>query len=294
MIDDEFGFVVNCSFPGSLRIINSNQRAVLDAIDGNEDVAGLGQKLDMDAETLRELLAMMARTEIVRFDGAFTRPAKPQETDRLNFWIHTTNACNLSCGYCYISTLNTGKAMSERVRTRLIDKLVRTVEKWQIKQVKFRLAGGEPLSQFRSWEAFIPEATTALAEVGCQFDCAFLTNLTILNDEILTFSKRHRITYGVSLDGMGNAHDATRKFRSGEGSFQVVDANIDKLIASGIPVSVNTVVSNQNLKGLGDLTRYLIELNIPFRYSIVKGENVDAQLLDSCLSHAFAIMEEAM
>jgi MoaA/NifB/PqqE/SkfB family radical SAM enzyme len=53
-----------------------------------------------------------------------------------------------------------------------------------------------------------------------------------------------------------------------------------KLIAAGIAVSVNTVVTNLNLTGLPELTRYLIALDIPFRYSIVKGEKIHGELLD--------------
>lgn len=82
--------------------------------------------------------------------------------------------------------------------------------------------------------------------------------------------------------------------RSGAGTFEIVDANIKRLIAAQLPVSVNTVVSNQNHAGLPELTRYLINLDVPFRYSIVKGEAIDAELLESNLTAAYAIMQKAI
>ncbi len=153
--------------------------------------------------------------------------------------------------------------------------------------VKFRLAGGESLTQFKSWKSFIPQAKEVLKVLGCQLDIAFITNLTILTDEIITFSKEQGISYGISLDGLEATHDATRTFRNGIGSFKIVDENLRRLLADGLSVSVNTVVTNQNLEGLPDLTHYLIALDIPFRYSIVKGEDIDAERLEKYLSDIY-------
>ena len=157
--------------------------------------------------------------------------------------------------------------MTEPVRQQLLYKLLEAVRLKGIRHIKLRLAGGEPLGQFSVWKKFIPEARQALADAGCLFDAGFVTNLTILNDDIITFSKEHGIGFGVSLDGVAAIHDETRSFRSGCGSFGIVDANLRRMIAEGIPVSVNTVVTNLNLVGLPELTRYLIDLNVPFRYS---------------------------
>jgi uncharacterized protein len=74
----------------------------------------------------------------------------------------------------------------------------------------------------------------------------------------------------------------------------MVSTNLKRLLASQIPVSTSTVVNNQNLAGLPGLTRYLIDLDVPFRYSIVKGEPVDATLLEQALIQSYGIMEEAI
>jgi uncharacterized protein len=110
----------------------------------------------------------------------------------------------------------------------------------------------------------------------------------------LAFSKANDIRFGVSLDGLEQYNDASRKFRNGLGSFKMIDENLRKLLAYDIPVSVNTVVGNHNLEGLPSLTHYLIALDIPFRYSIVKGEAVDAQLLEKYLIESYAIMQDAI
>ncbi|OJW12495.1 radical SAM protein [Mucilaginibacter sp. 44-25] len=294
-LDENHAYAVNCSFPNSFRLLNRRQYEILSAIDGINDIETLARKLEITPVTLEAFLLMLQKTELVGFDRCrFSQPVKPVSPDTLNFWIHTTNSCNLGCSYCYISTLNTGKGMSDAVRKQLLFKLTETVRKDGIRQIRLRLAGGEPLGQFGAWKLFIAEARSALTDIGCKFEAGFVTNLTLLNDEIIDFSKAYGIGFGVSLDGLEATHDATRSFRSGCGSFGIVDTNLRKLIAAGVPVSVNTVVTNLNLTGLPDLTCYLVALNIPFRYSIVKGEKIHAELLDEYLTASFAIMGEAI
>lgn len=293
-VGDGYAYAVNCSFPNSFRLLNYRQYEILQAVNGHDDLQAIADKLEIQSEALQDFFMLLNKTEIVSFDNSFTIPRKPDSPNSLNFWVHTTNACNLGCSYCYISTLNTGKGMTEAVRQQLIYKMLEAVKKKGIKHIRLRLAGGEPLGQFSVWKIFIPEARKALAEVGCKFDSGFVTNLTQLNDEIIEFSKEYGIGYGVSLDGVAAIHDATRSFRSGCGSFGIVDTNLRKLLAEGISVSVNTVVTNLNLVGLPELTRYLIALDIPFRYSIVKGEQINAELLDECLSASYAIMQDAI
>lgn len=293
-LDQEHFYVVNCSYPNSLRILTRAQYNILAAIDGQITTEELAHTLAIQPGILEGFLQILSATEIIRFDQNFSQPQRPVAPSSLNFWIHTTNRCNLSCSYCYISTLNTTGGMSEEVKQQLLHKLVQTVKKRKIHHVKFRLAGGEPLTQFKSWKTFIPEAKETLKTLGCKLEIAFITNLTILNEEILAFSKEYSISYGISLDGLEHDHNAARKFRNGAGSFKTINENLRKLLSHGLSVSVNTVVNNQNLAGLPDLTRYLIALDVPFRYSIVKGENIDAEQLERYLSESYAIMREAI
>lgn len=292
-VDDNFAYAVNCSFPNSFRILNKGQFELLQAINGVDDVQTIAAKSGIERNTLEAFLSILSKTELISFDQ-FTVPLKPTAPKSLNFWIHTTNACNLGCSYCYISTLNTGKGMTDAVRNQLLSKMVEAAERKGIRHIRLRLAGGEPMGQFATWQRFIPQARNVLAKSGCQFDVGFVTNLTQLTDEIIAFSKVYGIGYAVSLDGVDQIHDATRSFRSGCGSFGIVDTNLKKLIAEEVAVSVNTVITNLNLVGLPELTRYLIALDIPFRYSIVKGQQIDAVLLEEYLSASYAIMQEAI
>ncbi|MEA5426402.1 radical SAM/SPASM domain-containing protein [Arcicella lustrica] len=293
-IEAGYFYAVNCSYPNSMRILNNTQYHILSAIDGQSSISKLCDKLSIQADVLDRFLGILSKTEIIRFDNDFSKPQKPQSPKSLNFWIHTTNKCNLTCSYCYISTLNTTNGMLDTTKKQLLHKLVVTVKKRKITKVKFRLAGGEPMSQFKSWKAFIPIAKALVKDLGCELDFSFITNLTILTDEILDFSREYNISYGVSLDGIENYNDSNRKYRSGAGTYKIIDNNLKNLLSNSIRVSTSTVINNNNLEGLPDLTRYLIDLNVPFRYSIVKGQDINAELLEKYLTESYVIMKEAI
>lgn len=150
-LDEEHFYVVNCTYPNSLRILTETQYNILKAIDGKTETIELSNRLAVQPGTLEAYLRMLNATEIIRFDTDFSLPQKPAVPESLNFWIHTTNRCNLSCSYCYISTLHTPGGMSEETKQQLLNKLIETVKKRNIRYIKFRLAGGEPLTQFKSW-----------------------------------------------------------------------------------------------------------------------------------------------
>ena len=293
-IDEKYFYAVNCTYPNSLRILNKAQFEILQSIDNQSRISEISEKLSIQPNVLEAFLSLLAETETIRFDQDFTKPKKPRTPKSLNFWIHTTNKCNLTCGYCYISTLNTTNGMSAETQEQLLTKLIETVDNRKITNIKLRLAGGEPLTQFKSWKAFILKARHALQPLGCELSVSFITNLTILSEEILSFSKDNNISFGVSLDGLTAFNDNSRIFRNGKGSFEPIDTNLRKLLALNIPVSVNTVVSNRNLRGLPELTRYLIDLGAPFRYSIVRGEPIDAELLEKHLMESYDIMKDAI
>ena len=235
-IESGYFYAVNCSYPNSLRILNKAQVDILSAVDGQTSVVTLSDRLEVDSDVLNGFFDILSETEIIRFDQEFSKPEKPQSPKSLNFWIHTTNKCNLTCSYCYISTLNTTNGMLDATKRQLLNKLVETVKNRNIRSIKFRLAGGEPLSQFKSWKTFIPEAKANLKALGCDLEIAFITNLTILTDEIIEFSKEYKISFGASLDGLDSYNDVNRKFKSGLGSFDIIDRNLRKLIDHKIPV----------------------------------------------------------
>jgi uncharacterized protein len=118
--------------------------------------------------------------------------------------------------------------------------------------------------------------------------------LTLLNNDIIEFIKKYNIGLGVSLDGLSEYHDNARLYKNGKGSFARVMMNLNNLLSKGIRPSISTVISNNNLEGLSNLTKYLVDNKLRFRYSIVHGEEVDKDKLIVAFQESYSIIEEAI
>jgi len=178
----------------------------------------------------------------------------------LNFWVHLTDNCNLTCDYCYISTLETQKSMSTDTIQEFSNKLSQTISKYpNIKTITLKLAGGEPLSKFNLWNDEIQSLINKLKKLEIKINIRIVTNLTILNDDIIEFCKINNITFAVSLDGINEYHDKYRKFKNQKGSYTIIENNLLKLKNSKVLFAILVTISNDNLDGILKLVNiYLI------------------------------------
>jgi len=182
---------------------------------------------------------------------------------------------------------------SENIK-KLSEKIIQTVQQRQLKRVSLRLAGGEPLMKFNLWKPYLLELKENLKKLNCQLNIVFLTNLVLLNDEMVSFIKENNFGIGVSLDGLKQYQNNTRHFESGNGSFDIVEKNIHKLLDNDIPFGIMTVVSNENLDGLEQLTKFIIEKNLKFRFSFVQGEDLNIPKLINVLQSCYDNLSEAI
>ena len=210
------------------------------------------------------------------------------DPQQLDVWVHTTNSCTLDCSYCYIK--KSPEHMSLPVMERFAEELIATAAKRRLKTIKLRLAGGEPFMRFAIWKPFLVELKAELAKHHCRLEISFISNLTILTDEIVDFLKQYRCHLSVSLDGLAASHDLTRYYPGGGGSFDRVTHNMDRLIEAGIKPYVLIVVSGANVAGLPALTEFLLAKDLGFRYSLVKGEALDHEKLRLSLAECYRLI----
>ncbi len=211
----------------------------------------------------------------------------------LNFWVHLTDNCNLTCDYCYISTLETQKSMSKNTINEFSNKLTQTILKHpNIKTITLKLAGGEPLSKFKFWNDEVQLLINKLKKVEIKLNIRIVTNLTILNNEIISFCKINNITFAVSLDGLNEYHNKYRKFKNKNGSYSTIKSNLLQLKNSGVLFAILVTISNDNMDGILDLVKYLLDNNITFRLADAKGVDVDKTKLLQTLDKCYELMKD--
>lgn len=139
--------------------------------------------------------------------------------------IWTTTQCNLQCSYCY--ERKTGQKEQVQVLTDC-DAVLHWLEKTHLWEDSIHFHGGEPLLNFK----FMSRLIDVLDKKGIlPKRIEFTTNGTIMNEEIVEFIKKYsdRITISISIDGTLETHDACRKTKADEGTYQIVEANIQRL-----------------------------------------------------------------
>ena len=172
-----------------------------------------------------------------RFDPADFQPALKTQL----LILQATPFCNIDCDYCYLperdSTARmcvaTARSAARRLREDgLLGDALTVV--WH---------AGEPLAMPI---AFYDEAIFAIAdEIGahCEVTHSIQTNATLVDDAWCALFARHGIAVGVSVDGPRALHDAHRRTRTGQGTFERVLRGMAALRAHGIPFHAIAVVT---------------------------------------------------
>lgn len=291
-LESGFYAIVNPKHPNYMRLITNEQFVLLEQIEGGETIEEISLKSGEPISVLNSLVILFEKNEILNFTGTFKEITKNRD-ESISLWIHLTDFCNLDCSYCYINTKDTQKNMSKAVLDRLeykIDEMVRKNPK--IKKVHLKLSGGEVFTKFSIWNDNISMLVKRLRANDIEVSIGILSNLTILNDEIIKFLKKEEIGLAVSLDGLEKYNDKNRMYTNNKGSFRIVKDNLIKLQLAEIDFGVLTVVSNENVEGLEDFTKFLVKHKMTFRFSNVKGVEYDRDKFYKNLVKSYEIIEE--
>lgn len=158
--------------------------------------------------------------------------------------------CNLGCTYCYAQQGEFGGAarnMPLETALQSIDLLFRETSRGDRVNVAF--LGGEPLINRPVVRAATEYANEASRRTGAEVTFSITTNGTLIAVDDGEFFERHAFAVTISLDGVGETHDALRAFRGGQGSYARVMENVAPLLAmqKRMQVSARVTVTPRNL-----------------------------------------------
>ena len=178
--------------------------------------------------------------------------------------LNLTNACNLSCKYCFAETAGNHRTMTFEVAQKAIDAMI---NQKNTNNYSIFFFGGEPVMQ----KSLVKKITLyAYQEIVIKKrgKIAFLlnTNATLIDDEIVQLFRKYDFKVTVSLDGPMRYHDRNRVFSSGKGSFEKVIEGVKKLKTNGVRTDIRATFSPDTQDLLSNF-RFLESLQLPYAYS---------------------------
>jgi uncharacterized protein len=158
--------------------------------------------------------------------------------------------CNLGCTYCYAQQGEFGgaaKNMPLETAVAAIDLLFGDVGAGE--KVNIAFLGGEPLINRGVVRRATEHAQQRARESGAVATFSITSNGTLIDDDDAEFFEANGFAVTISVDGVGEAHDAQRPFKGGRGSFDAVMARVAPLLRAQrrMQVSARVTVTPRNL-----------------------------------------------
>lgn len=192
--------------------------------------------------------------------------------------LHLTERCNLRCRHCYQTGQGFDEMSFEEVRA-LISEAAEMIRRWSDEYgidftPSFTVTGGEPLLRYDLFDI--------LAEMDRYgFETYLLSNGIFIDAGKAELLRKNRVRgVQVSIEGPEEVHDEVR----GKGSFRASITGVRRLLDAGMPVTLNTTLSEMNagrFKELVEIARSEGVQRLGFSRLVPSGRG--KQLLDRLL-----------
>lgn len=159
-----------------------------------------------------------------------------------------TKRCNQNCVYCQAKAGEFNScAMDKEIAKLAVDTALSSPSY----NITFEFQGGEPLFSFDILKYIVEYTEQKRGEKHVFY--SLVSNLTLLNDEIIGFITKYSISICTSLDGPELVHDANRPMIGGYGSFEKLERNICRIHNAGIPLSAIETTTKQTIPYVDEL-----------------------------------------
>ncbi len=159
--------------------------------------------------------------------------------------INLTYRCNLACKYCHASS-NLGCVKD--ADSELINQIIKFVKSLPHEYISFEFQGGEPFLRFDLIQEFYEKLSKETLGNKKIVSNVIVSNITLLDGDIIKALKQHNISLCSSLDGPREIHDSQRIFINGRGSYDAVISSLKLAEENNLHVSLITTVTRNTLK----------------------------------------------
>lgn len=214
----------------------------------------------------------MNRKKFITFDEAL----KPNRPTAFSAMIKPAGSvCNLGCRYCYYLDK---ASLYENRQSIMDDELLETTIKQYIQandipQIMFVWHGGEPLIAGLDFYKKAVDLQRQYAN-GKQIENVLQTNGMLIDEAWCRFFAEHRFLIGISIDGPASVHDAYRRNKAGEATFDKVMNAIELMKKYRVEFNTMSVVSRASEGKAVEIYRFLKSIGSSFMQFLPALEHV--------------------
>lgn len=174
-------------------------------------------------------------------------------------WKTVSEACNLSCDYCYYSRCKGKPGQIQRIEDHVLEKFIKEYMAQTKGVASFAWQGGEPLLAGLDFFKKVVYFQAKYAPPHTSISNAIQTNGTLIDQEWAQFFKKYNFLVGVSMDGPKEINDARRKKGSGSGSYDSIMRGIQYLKEYQVDFNILTVIHETNVTKGKELMKFYEE-----------------------------------
>ena len=172
--------------------------------------------------------------------------------------ICPTMGCNFDCPYCFEN--HRPEMMSTKTQDDVISLTGRLIELSNAKSLSVSWFGGEPLLAPEIISSLSKRLIAICEERNIKYNAGIITNGYLLDQKIADMLEAAKVTSAqITLDGIGDAHDATRHLAGGGPTFDRITWNLRNLKLP-FRVSIRHNVHIDNIDQRNALRDYVAEL----------------------------------
>lgn len=176
-------------------------------------------------------------------------------------------SCNLRCTYCYQED---DHWKNYRTKKHLAWEMAKTALDYYFKAIvpnngfaDIVFYGGEPLLNWVTLKKVVHYTKAYCAERSIPYSFHLITNGTLFTQEKIDYVIDNHIGVSISIDGVGDVHDASRKTRSGSGSFDKIHNALHLFRRRQYSsISLSCTLNDTNWRYLKNLVDYAVEMGV--------------------------------
>ena len=172
--------------------------------------------------------------------------------------LDLTEECNLACSYCFTwAKQHKRKVLPLELGKKIINYWLKNGKALDDRPRELSFWGGEPLLEWKLLQELVKYTNENKGDQQVVYGGT--TNGVLYTPDKVEWCKENQSMMLVSLDGIEEVHDYSRKMRSGKGSWKIIDKNLREAMKIAPEQMIRSSLTVQSAPFFLDNVKYFIE-----------------------------------